>query len=68
MKRQHKGEKIYQISLDRTHIRVKFGMRRYAKLRSQNLTFNSVEDARSAYFARIEELEEKGYMDATAPV
>ncbi len=68
VKRQHKGEKIYQISLDRTHIRVKFGMRRYAKLRSQNLTFNSVEDARSAYFARIEELEEKGYMDATAPV
>lgn len=68
VKRVSSDEKVYQISLEKKHIRVKFGLRRYAKLRSQNLTFNSVEDARHAYFARIAELEEKGYMDATAPV
>ena len=36
------------------------------KLRSQNLMFNNIEDARQAYFDRIRDLESKGYMDATA--
>lgn len=68
VKRRERGEQVYQISLERQRVRVKFGMRSQAKLRSQHLTFNSLEDARAAYFNRISELEAKGYMDATAPM
>ena len=35
-------------------------------MRSQNLMFASVDDARGAYLERIGELESKGFMDATA--
>ncbi len=68
VKRQERGEQVYQISLERKRVKVKFGLRSQAKLRSQHLSFNSLEDARHAYFNRISELEAKGYMDATAPM
>ena len=54
------------MSLERSQLQVQWGLRSMAKLRSQRLMFNSVDDARKAYFARIRSLEKKGYMDATA--
>ena len=66
VKRHEGGEDIYQISLEEQKLKVRWGLRRMAKLRSQNLQFNTVDDARAAYFARIKDLESKGYMDATA--
>jgi hypothetical protein len=35
-------------------------------MRLQSLKFNSVDEARAAYFARIGELDASGYLDATA--
>jgi hypothetical protein len=34
-------------------------------MRLQTLRFNTVDDARAAYFARIGELDARGYLDAT---
>lgn len=65
--RRHDGvEDVYQLSLEQNHLKVQWGKRSMAKLRSQNLLFNSVDDARKAYFNRIRGLERKGFMDATA--
>jgi hypothetical protein len=35
-------------------------------MRLQTLRFNTPDEARAAYFARIDELDQKGYLDATA--
>lgn len=68
VKRHDRGEDVYQISLEERRVKVKWGLRSRERLRGQNLRFNSVDEAREAYFERIEELESRGYMDATAAV
>lgn len=66
VRRHDRGEDVYQLSLEKNQLKVQWGQRSMAKLRSQNLLFNSVDDARKAYFNRIRDLERKGFMDATA--
>lgn len=66
VKRHDRGEDVYQVSLEERRLKVRWGLRSMARLRSQNLMFNSIDEARQAYFARIRDLEAKGYMDATA--
>jgi predicted DNA-binding WGR domain protein len=64
-KRHEKHEEVHQLSLDRRRLKMRWG-RRDAPLRVQSLTFNTVEAAREAYFSRVDELESRGYLDATA--
>ncbi len=66
VKRHERGEDVYQVSLEQQRLKVQWGLRSWSKLRSQNLMFNTVAEAREAYFLRIQALEQKGYMDATA--
>ncbi|MCA9713094.1 MAG: SWIM zinc finger family protein [Myxococcales bacterium] len=76
-RRRGGGEEIFQLSLDRRRLKLRWGPRRDASfggegggarsgLRVQTLVFNSVADARAAYFDRVEQLEARGYLDATA--
>jgi predicted DNA-binding WGR domain protein len=64
-RRDEQGEDVYQVSLERQRLRVRWG-RAGQPPRLQVLRFNSVDEARAAYFARVSELDEKGYLDATA--
>ncbi len=64
--RRHQGrEDVVQISLDRQRVKVRWGLRGQA-MRVQSLVFSSPTEARSAYFARVDELETRGYMDEAA--
>ncbi|MFN3202620.1 MAG: SWIM zinc finger family protein [Bradymonadia bacterium] len=65
-RRHSRGEALYQLSLNRTRLKVRWGQRADARLRVQSLVFDTVADARAAYFARVDELESQGYLDATA--
>lgn len=65
-KRRGSREALYQLSLNRTQLKVRWGQRSDTRLRVQTLIFDSVADARSAYFSRVDELESQGYLDATA--
>lgn len=65
VKRDDRGEDVVRIALDQQRLRVHWG-RRGDRLRSQNMVFNSVPEARDAYFGRVEQLEAKGFLDATA--
>ena len=58
------GETVYQVSLDRRRLKVRWG-RAGQPMRLQALRFNSREEARGAYLARIDELNARGYLDAT---
>ena len=58
-------EDVYQVTLDRQSLRIRWGQAGQ-NLRTQRLRFNSQEEARDAYFARVDELEARGYLDATA--
>jgi predicted DNA-binding WGR domain protein len=64
-KRDAAGETVYQITLDRLRLRIRWG-RAGQPMRMQTLRFNSVEQARAAYLARLGELTAGGYIDATA--
>lgn len=64
-KRDESGESLVQVSLEKQRLKVRWG-RAGKDLRLQTLRFNSVEEARAAYFARIGELDARGYLDATA--
>ncbi len=64
-KRNPKGEDVYQVALDRRRVKVRFGQRGQEP-RLQSLVFNSVEEAQAAYFARVDDLERRGFLDATA--
>ncbi len=66
VKRDERGESVYQVSLEERRVKVRWGLRAKERMRSQNLMFGSVDDARRAYLERIGELEDKGFMDATA--
>ena len=65
-RRKGANEAIYQLGLDRTRLRIRWGNRGDASLRLQQLVFDTPADARSAYFARIDDLEASGFLDATA--
>ena len=60
------SESICQVALDRQRLKVRWGERGDARLRVQTLFFDDVADAREAYFARVDDLEAKGFLDATA--
>jgi predicted DNA-binding WGR domain protein len=64
-RRHPRGEDVYQVALDRRRVKVRWGQRG-APPRVQSLVFNSVEDAQAAYFARVDDLERRGFLDATA--
>ena len=64
LKRADKKENIFQISLDRKKLKKRWGVRGL-DLRLQNLVFNTVEDARRAYYTQIDLLEAKGFLDTT---
>lgn len=65
-RRHPRGETLFQVSLDRQRLKVRWGERSDASLRVQQLVFGTAAEARAAYFARIDELEAEGYLDATA--
>lgn len=64
-RRHAKGEDVYQVALDRQRVKVRWGLRG-APQRVQSLVFNSIEEAQAAYFARVDDLEKRGFLDATA--
>lgn len=64
-KRDAAGEAVVQVSLERQRLKIRWG-RAGDSLRVQVMRFNSLDEARAAYFARIEGLHAGGYLDATA--
>ena len=65
VQRDNRGEHVYRLSLNEKRLRVQWGLSGH-DLRTQNLIFNSVDAARSDYFARVDTLEARGFIDATA--
>src|SRR3954471_790624 len=59
------GEDVIQLSLERQKLKVRWG-RAGKALRVQTLRVNTLEEARAAYFERIDGAESGGYLDATA--
>jgi hypothetical protein len=64
-RRDADGEDVVQVTLDRTRLKVRWG-RSGQSMRLQVLRFNSADEARTAYFARVGDCESHGYLDATA--
>lgn len=64
-KRDDEGEDVVQVSLERQRLKTRWG-RAGKAMRLTTVRFNSPDEARTAYFARIDELDQKGYVDATA--
>jgi hypothetical protein len=64
-RRDDTGEDVVQVTLDRTRLKVRWG-RAGQDMRLQVLRFNTAEEARAAYFARVGGLDAGGYIDATA--
>lgn len=60
LRRTESGAETYRLSLDGRFVTSRFGTNRMQKLK-----FDSANDARTAYFARLEDLAKKGYLDAT---
>lgn len=63
LRRSARGAETYRLSLDGRHVTARFGLG--DALRMQRLRFDSIADARNAYFARLATLATKGYLDAT---
>lgn len=63
-KRDATGEDVVQVSLEKERLKLRWG-RAGKDMRLQRLKFNSLEDARAAYQARLDELNARGYLDAT---
>jgi hypothetical protein len=64
-RRDDDGADVVQVTLDRNRLRLRWG-RAGQPMRLQVLRFNTADDARAAYFARVGELGASGYLDATA--
>jgi hypothetical protein len=64
-RRDAKGEDVYQVTLDRRRLKVRWG-RADGPSRLQTLAFDSVEEARAAYLARVADLSARGFLDASA--
>lgn len=59
LKRTNRGAQTYRISLDGRFVISRFDQR------LQKLRFDTIDDARAEYFARLADLATKGYLDAT---
>lgn len=59
------AEDVVQLSLERQKVKIRRG-RAGEAMRLQTLRFNSADEAREAYFAQVDALDAKGYLDATA--
>jgi hypothetical protein len=64
-RRDEEGADVVQVTLDRSRLKLRWG-RAGKDMRLQVLRFNSNDEARAAYFAKIGGLAEQGYLDATA--
>lgn len=64
-RRDGEVENVVQISLERDKVKYRWGLSGQT-MRLQTLRFNSEDDARRAYFARLADLDAKGYLDAIA--
>jgi predicted DNA-binding WGR domain protein len=64
-RRDETGADVVQVTLDRNRLKLRWG-RAGGAMRLQVLRFNTADDAREAYFARIGDLGARGYLDATA--
>ena len=64
-KRDGEVENVVQISLERDKIKYRWG-RSGQTMRLQTMRFNSDVDARAAYFAKLADLDAKGYLDVIA--
>lgn len=64
-RRKHTKETVYQITLDHKQLRVQWGPRDLDPQR-QTLLFNQEDEARDAYFARLDQLMSQGYVDTHA--
>jgi hypothetical protein len=64
-RRSEAGEDVVQVTLDRAKLKLRWGQAGKEQ-RLQVLRFNSPEEARAAYFARVAELDSRGFIDATA--
>jgi hypothetical protein len=53
------------VTLDRHRLKWRWG-RAGGAMRLQVLRFNNADDARAAYFARLGDLDSRGFLDATA--
>jgi hypothetical protein len=65
LRRTKIGAESYRLSLDGRNIVARFGAGAEADHRMQRLRFATVDAARAAYFARLDDLATKGYLDAT---
>jgi hypothetical protein len=57
-------EEVVQVSLERQKLKVRRG-NAGEPMRVQALRFNTPDEAREAYFAQVESLDARGYLDAT---
>jgi hypothetical protein len=64
-KRDGEVEHVVQVSLERDKIKYRWGLSGQP-MRLQTMRFNAEADARAAYFARLADLDAKGYLDAIA--
>ncbi|MEM7010271.1 MAG: SWIM zinc finger family protein [Verrucomicrobiota bacterium] len=64
-KRTAAGEEVYQVSLDETKVRIRWGQSGQPP-RVQQLLFSTVDSARDDYLARVDDLTKRGYLDASA--
>jgi predicted DNA-binding WGR domain protein len=64
-KRDAEGEDVIQVSLERQRLKVRWG-RGGKQMRLQTLTFSTVEEARAAYFTKVDDANARGFLDATA--
>jgi predicted DNA-binding WGR domain protein len=64
-RRDEEGADVVQVTIDRNRLKLRWGRAGQA-MRLQVLRFNSPDEARAAYFARLGELGARGYLDATA--
>jgi hypothetical protein len=58
-------EHVVQVSLERDKIKYRWGLSGQP-MRLQTMRFNREDDARAAYFAKLADLDAKGYLDAIA--
>jgi hypothetical protein len=65
LRRTKVGAETYRLSLDGRNVVARFGAGLETDHRMQRLRFPTVDAARVAYFARLDDLATKGYLDAT---
>ena len=64
-RRKRTKETVYQVTLDHKQLRIQWGPRDQNPKR-QTLLFNKPEEARDAYFARLDQLTAQGFIDTHA--